>query len=257
MALVTGIPAAILGGSLALGGSWTVNQDGTLSGSDFSWGLFVVGVLALTLIAIFVTIPLYGSMVSIFVRRVREGRVAEYGDAFVGFRQYGQIVSTYLLIGIIVGVLSITFIGIPVAVYFGVLWVYAIVVVVDRRLGFGEATGASKGLVKGAGWWMTFLAVFVGMIVFGIISGVLGIHPGHRVHRQLPDHAAGPRLHRCHVLPGDRRSAARGQRAGWSATRAGRRRPVRAARAAASSTGRWVAGRHCVRRRDRRSPRTL
>ncbi len=96
---------------------------------------------------------------------------------FAGFRHFGHVVSTYLLIGIIVVLLSMTFIGIPVAIWLGVLWVYAIVLVVDRGVGFGEATGGSKQLVKGTGWWMTFLSLFVGGIVFGIISSILNFIP--------------------------------------------------------------------------------
>ena len=180
-ALAAGIPAAILlGGVLASGvsGEWTFNEDGTITGAgDVNWGLVVVGSILVALIVIFITVPFYASMVSIMVRRVREGRVAEYGDMFAGFRQYGQVVSTYLLIGLIVGLLSITFIGIPVAIWLGVLWTYAVIAVVDRRVGFGESTGFSKQLVKGSGWWMTFLALFVASIVFGVVSGLLNMIP--------------------------------------------------------------------------------
>jgi len=177
-ALAAGIPAVILFGSILATSEWTLTEEGTLTGTpDVSWPAIVVGSILVTLITIFVVIPFYASMVSIMLRRVREGRVAEYGDMFAGFRQFGQVVSTYLLIGIIVGLLSVTIIGIPFAIYFGVLWVYAIVLVVDRGVGFGQATGASKELVRRTGWWMTFLSLFVAAIVFGIIGSILNIIP--------------------------------------------------------------------------------
>jgi hypothetical protein len=179
-ALATGIPAAILMGGLflSLGDNVTVSEDGTVTGfSDFNWGAFTLAYIVIFLVVFLVATPFYASMVSILVRRVREGRVAEYGDMFAGFHQYGQVVSVYLLVGLIVGLLAITIIGIPFAIYLGVAWVYALVIVVDRRLGFGEATGGSRVLVKGTGWWMTFLALFVAGIVFGIIGAILGLIP--------------------------------------------------------------------------------
>ncbi|HSL96401.1 MAG TPA: hypothetical protein VLA35_10885, partial [Thermoleophilia bacterium] len=179
-ALATGIPAVLLVGGLfvSLGDNVTVSEDGTVTGlSDVNWGAFTLAYIVIFLIIFLVATPFYASMVSILVRRVREGRVAEYGDMFAGFRQYGQVVSTYFLVGLIVGLVAITIIGIPFAIYLGVAWVYALVIVVDRRVGFGEATSGSRALVKGTGWWMTLLALFVAGVVFGIVGAILGVIP--------------------------------------------------------------------------------
>ncbi len=66
-ALAAGVPAAIFITGALVTADWTVNDDGTISAaSDVNWApVRVVGIVLVTLIAIFVVVPLYASMVSI------------------------------------------------------------------------------------------------------------------------------------------------------------------------------------------------
>ena len=78
-------------------------------------------------------------------------------------RRFGSYLGSSLLLGLIVGLLAITIIGIPFAIYFATRWgFYAQAVLIEEH----SATNAlkrSRELVKGA-WWRVFgimLAIFL------------------------------------------------------------------------------------------------
>jgi hypothetical protein len=62
-------------------------------------------------------------------------------------------------------------------IYLGISWVYVFPAIVDRGIGVSEALPESRSLVRGSGWWWTFLILFVLWVVVGAVSSVLGFIP--------------------------------------------------------------------------------
>jgi len=179
-----------------------VDSQGTVTGVDsVNWALLVIGGVAILVVALFLTVPLYVGILSGVIRRVREGRQMEYGDAFSGFGLFGRVVWAALLLSLIfaaifllpaaviaggaaagsgilvgLGVLVLLAAMVPYA-YLLVAWAYVFPVIVDRSLGVSESMTESRRLVHGTGWWWTFLMLFVLQLVVGAVSAVLGLIP--------------------------------------------------------------------------------
>jgi uncharacterized membrane protein len=57
------------------------------------------------------------------------------------------------------------------------VWIYALPMVADRRIGVGEAMTESRKLAAAPGYFITFLTWLVGSLVVGIIVSVLNVVP--------------------------------------------------------------------------------
>jgi len=91
----------------------------------------------------------------------------------------GALIGSYFLIGLACLLLSLTIIGIPVALYLGVAWVFASKAVIIERKGPVESIKRSYQLIKG-NWWRTFGIILIVMISYAIISipfRLLGLIP--------------------------------------------------------------------------------
>jgi hypothetical protein len=179
-----------------------VDEHGTVTGVDsMNWALLTVGSIAIIVVMLFLTAPLYVGILSGVFRRVREGREMAYGDAFSGFGMFGKVVWATLLLGIIfaailvvptavivggavagsgilVGLGVLVFLATMVAyAYLGIAWTYVFPVIVDRGTGVTEAMGESRRLVHATGWWWTFLVLFLLQLAVGAVSFALGLIP--------------------------------------------------------------------------------
>ena len=77
-------------------------------------------------------------------------------------RRFGSYLGSSLLLGLVVGLLTITIIGIPFAIYFGVRWGFYAQAVLIEESPATNALKRSRELVRGA-WWRVFgimLAIF-------------------------------------------------------------------------------------------------
>jgi hypothetical protein len=179
-----------------------VNEQGTVTSVDsMNWVLLAVGSIAIVVVILFLTAPLYVGILSGVFRRVREGRAMAYGDAFSGFAIFGKVIWASVLLGLIftaimivptavivggavagsailVGLGVIVFLAAMVGyVYLGIAWVYVFPVIVDRGTGVTEALGESRRLVHGSGWWWTFLVLFLLQLAVAAASFALGMIP--------------------------------------------------------------------------------
>ena len=78
-------------------------------------------------------------------------------------RRFGSYLGSSLLLGLIVGLLAITIIGIPFAIYFATRWGFYAQAVLIEESSATNALKRSRELVKGA-WWRVFgimLAIFL------------------------------------------------------------------------------------------------
>ena len=202
--LVPAVAAAVIAAA-TIGASYSgfqVNAQGDVTGVEsMSWALIVIGSVAIVVVTLFLSVPLYVGILSGVFRRVREGREMAYGDAFSGFGMFGKVIRATVLLGLIftaifvvptavivggavagsgilVGLGVVVFLAAMVAyAYVGIAWVYVFAVIVDRGLGVTEAMGESRRLVHGTGWWWTFLVLFLLQLGVGAVSFALGLIP--------------------------------------------------------------------------------
>lgn len=178
------------------------NAHGDVTGvGSVNVALIIIGSVALVVVSLFLSVPLYVGILSGVLRRVREGRKMAYGDAFSGFSIFGQVIWASVLLGLIFAAVFVVptavivggavahsglLVGLGVVVllaamigyvYLVVAWAYVFPVIVDRGLGVTEAMGDSRRLVHGTGWWWTFLVLFLLQLVAGAVSFVLGLIP--------------------------------------------------------------------------------
>ena len=188
-----------IGGSLS---GMQVDAEGVVTGMDStSVAVLIGGSVAIFVVLLFLSVPLYVGLISGVLRRVREDREMAYGDAFSGFGLFGKVIWATVLLGLIFtailivptaligggaaagsGILAglgfLVLLAAMVAyVYLAMCWVYLFPVIVDRGLGVTAAMGESRRLVHGSGWWWTFLVLFLLQLVVGAVSTVLGLIP--------------------------------------------------------------------------------
>jgi hypothetical protein len=188
-----------IGGSVS---GMQVDAEGVVTGIDStSVVLLISGSVAIIVVTLFLSVPLFVGLLSGVFRRVREGREMAYGDAFSGFGMFGKVIWAAVLLGLIVaavlivptalivggaasgsGILAglgavVLLAAMVVYVYLVIAWVYVFPVIVDRGLGVTAALGESRRLVHGTGWWWTFLVLFLLQLVVGGVSTVLGLIP--------------------------------------------------------------------------------
>ena len=197
--------AAVVIAAATIGASFSglqVDPQGAVTGADsMTWALIISGSVAIVVVTVFLSAPLYVGILSGVFRRVREGREMAYVDAFSGFSMFGKVIWATVLLGLIFTAIFVVptavivggaaagsgiLAGLGVVVllaamvayaYLGIGWVYVFPVIVDRGLGVTEAMGESRRLVHGTGWWWTFLVLFLLQLVVGAVSFALVLIP--------------------------------------------------------------------------------
>jgi uncharacterized membrane protein len=117
---------------------------------------------------------LYSGLYGLMLKLIR-GQPAAIGDAFMGFQvQPLQLVITSLLVSILTGI-GVMLCVIP-GIYLSVAWIFAIPLVLDRRLSAWEAMELSRKTVT-KHWWIVFcLMVVLGLlIVAGFAACCVGL----------------------------------------------------------------------------------
>ena len=146
----------------------------------YSWELFVKDIVPLIVGGLIASIlgvvtlgilagPLYGGLVKMIIRRVREKRPAEIGDVFSAMDQFGTLFITSLVLTILI-ILGLFLCIIP-GILLATIWLYVFIFIVDKKMGMGEAMSASKDLVSRVGLGMHLVMI----LVFGVISGLLSL----------------------------------------------------------------------------------
>ncbi len=169
-AVVVEVVGLVVG--LAVGGSL-----GAVTAVSFT-GLGFVSALSATLLMAVVWVIVYAWMYAVtyhmILRRVRERRAAEYAD-LQSFDQIGAFAVAAVILGVIVGV------GYMILIVPGLIlttiWLYALPLIGDRRIGVGEAMSESKDMAARPGYFTTFITWLVGAIVVGVVVGILSIIP--------------------------------------------------------------------------------
>ena len=147
------------------------------------WDLFVkdIGALivggiiaaALSILTLGILVgPLFAGLYGMVVHRVRDGKPAEVGDVFGQMDRFWSFFAAALVLGILIGLASITIVG---GVLLATIWLYVFPLMVDRRMGLGEAMKASKDMVVERGFWQHGALVIITVIIGSIANGWLAL----------------------------------------------------------------------------------
>ena len=123
----------------------------------------------------FLSGPLYGGLFLLFLKLIR-GQRAEFADAFAGFSD--QFLQLFLagLVGAILGSIGFLFCVLP-GIYLAVAWIFAVPLVIDRRLEFWSAMELSRKVISHHWWQMLWLCI-LGVLVclLGFLAFCIGIY---------------------------------------------------------------------------------
>ena len=150
----------VFGSFTALGGEW----------SGLAVGSAVFGSLLIAIVAVVVYAWMYAVVFHMMLRRVRERRPAEYAD-MQDLDQIGSFAIAAVVLGVIIGFGYILLI-IP-GLFLTTIWIFALPLIGDRRVGLSDAMSESKALASVPGLFTTFAAWLVGAVVVGVVVAVL------------------------------------------------------------------------------------
>ena len=150
----------VFGSFTALGGEW----------SGLAVGSTVFGSLLIAIVAVVVYAWMYAVVFHMMLRRVRERRPAEYAD-MQDLDQIGSFAIAAVVLGVIIGFGYILLI-IP-GLFLTTIWIFALPLIGDRRVGLSDAMSESKALASVPGLFTTFAAWLVGAVVVGVVVAVL------------------------------------------------------------------------------------
>jgi hypothetical protein len=150
---------------------------GQLASANSNMGLSVFGVvwsLVTVAFSVFIGGPLAYGIYYAFLKAARGERV-EVGDMFAAFKNYWTAVAAGLVVGIIVAVATVFFI-VP-GIYFFCKLAFIPYLVVDKKMGFGEAFGESWRMAGQGRAWKVFLVGLLGIpiTIVGFICLGVGV----------------------------------------------------------------------------------
>lgn len=106
------------------------------------------------------------------LRYVREGIEPEFNELW-RFDDFLQILLLVVLGGLAVAV-GLMLLIIP-GVVLMVWWMYALFFIVDRKMAFAQAMGASKQMVTGNGFWNHFVVLLIMAVLNSLGGGLAGL----------------------------------------------------------------------------------
>ena len=159
----------------AISRGWALVRDnmGVLIGATVLGWLITAGLAFVPVVGWVVGIVVLGGLDYIFIRRIR-GEEVQVGDVFAGFNLAflhltlaGLVKSLLTSLGFVLCVLP--------GIYLGVGYVFALPLVIDKKMEFWPAMEVSRRVVHHH-WWSIFaLAIVVSLIV---VAGVLACGVG-------------------------------------------------------------------------------
>jgi hypothetical protein len=148
-----------------------------LVGASFVGGLIASGCCIPylgILIALIVGGPMMGGLYALYLKKIR-GQPAEFGDAFLGF---STAFVPLMLAKIVVGLLTALGIALCIlpGIYLGVAWVFALPLVIDKKMDFWPAMELSRKVVS-KHWWLMFGFLLVSILVAlaGLLACCVGV----------------------------------------------------------------------------------
>ncbi len=140
----------------------------------FTWGWDLAVSAALAFLGGLLSLVVMGVLARA-VARHQVGQDVGIGEAYAfALRRIGSLLGAGLMMVLLVLALAATLVGIPLAVFFMVSWVFLAPAVVLEGKGAKEALGRSAALVKGH-WWRTFGVLLLAFLIVMAVSLPLGM----------------------------------------------------------------------------------
>jgi hypothetical protein len=167
---VVAVPTGVLSGGLGALLGWA---GGRGAGAEISAvALGIVAIVPLALVAVLAYLAVHAAICAIAAGAI-VGRQMTMGEAYgEAIKRLPTLLGGGLLIGLAVGLLSATGIGIPVAIYLFLGWTLFMQAVLIEGRGVQEALGRSRALVGGQRWRVLGL-----LIVMGLLTSILQSMP--------------------------------------------------------------------------------
>ena len=118
--------------------------------------------------------PMLGGLNALYLKKIR-GQSASFGDIFLGFGPaFASLLGAYLIC-ILLSTVGLMLCIVP-GIYLAVSWVFAIPLVIDKRMGFWEAMELSRKVVT-KHWWKVFgLLIVLGLLgIAGLLVCIVGV----------------------------------------------------------------------------------
>jgi hypothetical protein len=161
-----------IGGAVSRG--WALVRDNlvVLVGASLLAWLITVGLAFVPVVGWVVGIVLLGGLDYMFLRRIR-GETVQIGDVFAGFNIAFLHLALAGLVKWLLTSLGLVLCILP-GIYLGVGYVFALPLVIDKKMEFWPAMEVSRQVVH-RHWWATFaLVIVLGLIAFAgfLVCGV-------------------------------------------------------------------------------------
>jgi len=173
-ALVAAVIVEIVGVVVGLAAGGGIGAVTAVSFTGLGFGSALLATVLLTVVWVVVYAWMYAVTFHMILRRVRERRPAVYAD-LQSFDQIGAFAVAAVVVGIIIG-FGYMILIVP-GLILTTIWLYALPLIGDRRIGVGEAMSESKDMAARPGLFTTFVTWLVGAIVVGVVVGLLSIIP--------------------------------------------------------------------------------
>jgi uncharacterized membrane protein len=178
--LVTALIASVIMGVAStvlvtvMAGSIGLMRLGGAAGGIFASASTIFAFVLVFVVGLAVYAWAAATIFRMILRRVRERRPATYAD-MKETDQIGAFAVAFVILGVLIGI-GYALLVIP-GLILVTLWVYALPLVADRRIGVGEALSEGRRLAAAPGYFTTFLTWLVGALVVGIIVIMLNVIP--------------------------------------------------------------------------------
>jgi hypothetical protein len=114
----------------------------------------------------------------VLIAEARFGRYITVGESFRrALRRFWRLLGLQLLVGLALSLMFVTIIGIPFAIYFGVVWSFAAHALLLEDVGVMRALGRSRELVRGF-WWRTVGIALLFVLFITAVGFVIGLPLG-------------------------------------------------------------------------------
>jgi hypothetical protein len=159
----------------AVSRGWALVRDnlGVLAGATVLGWLICIGLAFVPVVGWVVGIVLLGGLDYLFIRRIR-GETVQVGDVFAGFNLAFLHLTMAGLVKWLLTSLGFVLCVLP-GIYLGVGYVFALPLVIDKKMEFWPAMEVSRRVVH-RHWWSTFGLVIVLALVAlaGFLACIVG-----------------------------------------------------------------------------------
>ncbi len=137
-------------------------------------GAFVVAWLISAVGSLITAGPMIGGLCAMYLKQIRR-QSATFGDVFVGFTAaFGSLLGAYVVSTLLATVGLI--LCIAPGIYLAVSWIFALPLIIDKKMDFWSAMELSRKVVT-KHWWLMFgFLIVVGLLaIVGVLACIIGV----------------------------------------------------------------------------------